>query len=550
MRRRTMAGALCILVIIFSGMSLHAQGWLYYDGSVLPANTDTGGGTLDITKLADNSPGAGMVQEIIDDPDIVGNKIFKYLHPDGKTMFRHDFDSEYAGTAYTIVARLKGENDPTYDRVFDIQWRNGNAGVRDDMRLYSQTGRIKLEKSGTDVMSGLDMYAWHTYRIAVDGATATIYVDESPVPILTGTSAEATSDKYFKGGDGSGDAIGGYVDWMAIDLSGAYAPGEGEALPAELFVDGWLIYDGSVLPADTDTGGGTLDITKLADNSPGAGMVQEIIDDPDIVGNKIFKYLHPDGKTMFRHDFDSEYAGTAYTIVARLKGENDPTYDRVFDIQWRNGNAGVRDDMRLYSQTGRIKLEKSGTDVMSGLDMYAWHTYRIAVDGATATIYVDESPVPILTGTSAEATSDKYFKGGDGSGDAIGGYVDWMAIDLSGAYAPGEGVGLPYGFAWDDYSTPVEETLPNVPTSFVVDQNYPNPFNPTTTIRFELPETQHVRVTVYNALGEEVATLIDGTLSQGRHDVQFDAAQFVSGLYFYEVKAGAHSDIKKMMLMK
>ena len=340
------------------------------------------------------------------------------------------------------------------------------------------------------------------------------------------------------------------MDWLIIDLSGAYAPGEGTAIPEELFVDGWQIYDGSVLPADTDTGGGTLNITKLADNSPGDGMVQEILDDPDIEGNKIFKYLQPDGKTMFRHDFDDAYAGSAYTIVARFKGENDAAYDRVFDIQWRNGNGGVRDDLRLYSKTGRIKLEKSGEDVMSGLDLYAWHTYRIAVDGVTATVYVDESPFPILTGTSTESTGDKYFKVGDGSGDAIGGYMDWLMLDLSGAYAPGEGQAFPEGFEVDDYSTPVEETNPTAPTSFILGQNYPNPFNPATTIEFSLPVAEHVTVTVYNAIGEKMAVLIDARLSQGHHRVRFDGRLFSSGIYFYEVKAGHASQIKKMMLMK
>ncbi|MDZ7722648.1 MAG: hypothetical protein U5R06_07485 [candidate division KSB1 bacterium] len=58
----------------------------------MPENTGGGGDTLDITSVSDNSPGADMVQEIIDDPDIEGNKLLKYLQPDGKTMFRHYFD--------------------------------------------------------------------------------------------------------------------------------------------------------------------------------------------------------------------------------------------------------------------------------------------------------------------------------------------------------------------------------------------------------------------------------------------------------------------------
>ena len=61
----------------------------------------------------------------------------------------------------------------------------------------------------------------------VNGDTARIYIDENPEPKIVGISTESNSDNYIKIGDGSGDAIGGYLDWCILDLSGAYAPGEG-----------------------------------------------------------------------------------------------------------------------------------------------------------------------------------------------------------------------------------------------------------------------------------------------------------------------------------
>ena len=85
---------------------------------------------------------------------------------------------------------------------------------------------------------------------------------------------------------------------------------------------------------------------------------------------------------------------------------------------------------------------------------------------------------------------------------------------------------------------------------FVLDQNYPNPFNPTTVISFQLPKQEHATLKVYNALGKEVAVLMDRTISAGRHIVEFNASLLPSGVYFYKLNAGNLSQIRKMILMK
>jgi len=69
------------------------------------------------------------------------------------------------------------------------------------------------------------------------------------------------------------------------------------------------------------------------------------------------------------------------------------------------------------------------------------------------------------------------------------------------------------------------------PSSFMMDQNYPNPFNPVTTIRYHAPEASHVRLVVTDALGRQVATLVDGRLEAGLHETSFDGAQLSSGTY-------------------
>lgn len=89
-----------------------------------------------------------------------------------------------------------------------------------------------------------------------------------------------------------------------------------------------------------------------------------------------------------------------------------------------------------------------------------------------------------------------------------------------------------------------------MPYSFNLDQNYPNPFNPSTAIRFSLPRAMIVRLEVFNVLGQNVATLVNGSLTAGQHEYTFDASALSSGIYFYRLQADDMIETKKMILMK
>ncbi|MCB0259018.1 MAG: T9SS type A sorting domain-containing protein, partial [Calditrichaeota bacterium] len=81
--------------------------------------------------------------------------------------------------------------------------------------------------------------------------------------------------------------------------------------------------------------------------------------------------------------------------------------------------------------------------------------------------------------------------------------------------------------------------------------NYPNPFNATTTITFTVKETNITSLKVYNILGQEVATLFQGTAQPGQYyKIGFDASALASGIYVYRLQSGTDSDLKKMCLMK
>ncbi len=100
-----------------------------------------------------------------------------------------------------------------------------------------------------------------------------------------------------------------------------------------------------------------------------------------------------------------------------------------------------------------------------------------------------------------------------------------------------------------EYS-PIIEVNVSLPTKFALMQNYPNPFNPTTTIAYELPTRAKVLLKVYDMLGREVATLVNGEQTAGRYAQPFNASGLSSGVYFYRLQAGNFVETKKMMLVK
>lgn len=101
------------------------------------------------------------------------------------------------------------------------------------------------------------------------------------------------------------------------------------------------------------------------------------------------------------------------------------------------------------------------------------------------------------------------------------------------------------------YSKEVEINAEFTPTVYSLSQNYPNPFNPTTVIKYSIPVNSFVSVKVYNAIGKEVADLVNESQSADEHTVIFDASKSGSGVYYYILKAGNNfSQTKKMILLK
>ncbi|MDP2365146.1 MAG: T9SS type A sorting domain-containing protein, partial [Ignavibacteria bacterium] len=101
------------------------------------------------------------------------------------------------------------------------------------------------------------------------------------------------------------------------------------------------------------------------------------------------------------------------------------------------------------------------------------------------------------------------------------------------------------------YSNVLEILIETLPKEFSLSDNYPNPFNPNTIIQFALPEDlNNVTLTIYNALGQRVAVLVNSKMEAGKYSYLWNASDVATGLYIYELRTDKFVSVKKMMLLK
>lgn len=217
------------LTIICSAINLFAQSWTVYDASVLPTEATPAWTSGDV-----GTPPAVY-------------KIINSFKPGNKVLFETTSNSgdkmtyKLGGTKPnngTWIFRTKAGTKPS---SMEFEFNAGNPATRINLRLYPapKGGYIKLQYSDftgvypTD--STLDVTKWHIIRITVEnGTTYKIYVDENVDPVIVCNGQSSTQSHILRFGDIGTTFTEGYLDWMAWDFSGAYAPGEGAPLPPEL----------------------------------------------------------------------------------------------------------------------------------------------------------------------------------------------------------------------------------------------------------------------------------------------------------------------------
>ena len=98
--------------------------------------------------------------------------------------------------------------------------------------------------------------------------------------------------------------------------------------------------------------------------------------------------------------------------------------------------------------------------------------------------------------------------------------------------------------------TNINELSTTTPISCSLSQNYPNPFNPSTNIKFDVPKLENIRITIFDAIGREIETLVNEKLASGTYESTWDGSKYSSGIYFYRFQTGEYSETKRMILIK
>ena len=188
---------------------------------------------------------------------------------------------------------------------------------------------------------------------------------------------------------------------------------------------------------------------------------------------------------------------------------------------------------------------------------YRGESLTVAIKGRNTTFSQGDSILHVLlsfTGGSDEINSTIYNIVSDTllnadfdiPSDASTGFWNVLTEDIFGGILT-----LDSGFTIYDSTIGIElESDQNIPGAFGLSQNFPNPFNPVTTIKYALPFSAEVLLTIYNLSGEEVARLVSSNQSAGHQHVIWDASNVSSGFYFYRLQAGDFIQTKKMVLLK
>lgn len=166
---------------------------------------------------------------------------------------------------------------------------------------------------------------------------------------------------------------------------------------------------------------------------------------------------------------------------------------------------------------------------------------------------------PVVNLTDSRGTEDKYASLAKRVDENL--HIVYGSDDVNGgAVQPGNQTTPTFMMYYSFPAAQVPTTRPSsvsdrdpsasLPADYALAQNFPNPFNPATAISFTLPASVKVKLEIFNAIGQKVATLVNSTLPAGRHTATWNAAHMPSSIYFYKLEAGSFSQTRKMVLAK
>jgi photosystem II stability/assembly factor-like uncharacterized protein len=226
----------------------------------------------------------------------------------------------------------------------------------------------------------------------------------------------------------------------------------------------------------------------------------------------------------------SNNGGTSFTTMS------NPATDDIKDIQFIDvsiGFAGGSNSFFMYTSNGGANWTSRSAGIQVGLNgLHFVNQNEGWVVGGAGTLYSTTNAglnwIVLQSQTGQDLNSIHSF-------------------DDTNAWAVGN-----LGVIVTNYSPPtnIENENSAAPNSLVLEQNYPNPFNPSTKIGFNLPSREFVTLKIYNALGREVAIVLNESFESGYHEIIFDASNLNSGVYYYSISSDKFTNTRKMILLK
>jgi hypothetical protein len=238
--------------------------------------------------------------------------------------------------------------------------------------------------------------------------------------------------------------------------------------------------------------------------------------------------------------------------------------DTLVDIQ---GNVDITSAQQILDLGVAVNGPMSGNWDSWGASLMAAENHKMWDDGTHGDEVAGDSIYTIQYQFNVDSNDvvGQEFKFGIGGGDNEGGYGNNHIENIDDSQstftmdAQFGSIDPVFYAAWDfDTQTPVtgvERLTDEMPTEYALEQNYPNPFNPSTRIQYSLVRAQTVKLTVYNVLGREIATLVNEKQKPGVYNVTWDGTdmtgrQVSAGVYFYRIQAGSFIQTHKMMYLK
>ncbi len=224
--------------------------------------------------------------------------------------------------------------------------------------------------------------------------------------------------------------------------------------------------------------------------------------------------------------------------------DDDATYPYLVEGTWYNEMPNFTDSQDLLTtQVDILKTFSAATVDTNSTDVMP--DWRLVNTGDDNYVFVDW-PIPVDLSYD-NATLITGAMGGFPVGD-----LNWFPTEKAMWMVQRDGEYTAIQNALDTgTTTPVEKAAGSKSVEFKLQQNYPNPFNPTTTIEYTINNPGLVTLKVYDALGKEVATLVDGHKSANQvHQAEFDGSELSSGVYFYTLTAGNVTQTNKMLMIK